>query len=62
MSDQKERLNNLMFERRDLITHSSHIAFWNGMNFISIRTATALPQFKNELIKCISPPKKSILR
>ena len=44
-----------VFECRDLITHSSHIAFGSGMS----RTATTLSQFKNELIKCIGPPKRS---
>ena len=45
---QKECSNNLMFERRDLITHSSHIAFESGtilmfqfeqqQHFLNLRT------------------------
>ena len=52
-----------MFERRDLITHSSHIALGSGMSFIfSIRAAATLSQFKNELVKCIRPRKRSTFK
>ena len=51
-----------MFERKDLITHSSHIAFERNELHVSIRTATTLSQFKNELIKCIRPPKRSTFK
>ena len=34
---------------------------WNELH-VSIRTATTLSQFKNELIKCIRPPKRSTFK
>ena len=52
-----------MFEHRDLGTHSSHIVFESGTELhVSIRTVATLSQFKNELIKCIRPPKRSTFK
>ena len=34
---------------------------WNELH-VSFRTATTLSQFKNELIKCIRPPKRSVFK
>ena len=54
-----------MFERSHVRTQRFDNTFvpycireWNELH-VSIRTATTLPQFKKELIKCIRPPKRS---
>ena len=57
-----------MFERSHVRTQRFDDTFfpycireWNELH-VSIRTETTFYQFKNELIKCISPPKRSTFK
>ena len=57
-----------VFERSYVETQRSDNTFflycireWNELH-VSIRTVTTLSQFKNELIKCIRPPKRSTVK
>ena len=50
-----------MFERKDLIRHSSHIAFGSGMSFMFLFDSNK-SQFRNELAKYIKPPKRSTFK
>ena len=48
-------------QRFDNTFFSYCIQEWNELH-VSIRTATTLSKFKNELIKCIKPPKRSTFK